>query len=515
MLQYLLLSCLFALEVHSAPVSDAVGMDFLRKYKYLDSGDDSTTVSEDTLREAVKTFQLFNDINVSGTMDPQTLELMAKPRCGLPDPKINLTNGEAPMGLARGYTAAGKWTKTNLTYRIKNYTPDMTERAVDKLIKKAFKVWSRVTPLVFRKIDQGTADIMISFGTYKHDGDKWDFDGPHGTLAHAFIPYRGGKSAIEGDVHFDDSEFFTSKGTKGVSLFIVATHEIGHALGLEHSSDPTALMAPFYRYVEDFSLPQDDINGIQSIYGEKVKKAKPTLPSPTESSTPNAEGDEDPCNRAFDAVTVIRNQLFAFQGNRYWRWEDGKGPARALITYDTEKGDKTSNMFKYLPKKIDAVYESFVGFNIYFFAGDKYYQYHGNKYTTSGKIEDLIPGLPTDIDAATAIGDEGDVYFFKGSHVMIYNEFTKNLSQPILTADRFEGVPSQLSSVFYEDAGKGFVYFLKDLLYVKYSMPKNRIYGNKRFFNVDFLKCNEPLKTRPADASDPENGMFCVPLGDL
>jgi len=53
----------------------------------------------------------------------------------------------------------------------------------------------------------------------------------------------------------------------GTNLLQVAVHEIGHSLGLDHSSVNSAIMAPFYRgYVPNLRLDQDDIDRIRNIY---------------------------------------------------------------------------------------------------------------------------------------------------------------------------------------------------------------------------------------------------------
>nr|XP_056714848.1 matrix metalloproteinase-18-like [Euleptes europaea] len=201
------------------------------------------------LQEQLKEMQKFFHLTVTGKIDAETRKLMEQPRCGVPD-------------VAEFRTAPQIWNKKALTYRINNYTPDLPRFKVVEIIQKAFNVWSEVTPLTFHRI-YTPADIEIWFAYYAHGDDK-AFDGTGGVLAHAFYP------AFGGDAHFDESEHW-SEVNRETNLFLVAAHEFGHSLGLEHSYDPGALMYSIYSYADPntFRLPDDDKQRIQRLYGRR------------------------------------------------------------------------------------------------------------------------------------------------------------------------------------------------------------------------------------------------------
>ena len=171
-------------------------------------------------------------------------------------------------------------------------------------------------------------------------------------MAHAYFPQYGG------DAHFDDEEYWTIDSYTGTNLFQVAAHELGHSLGLGHSSTRESLMAPFYqRYKPNFRLSKDDILGIQSLYGPRTEPQTTTPPKETPyspppppkfpGSTPEPDISDAPdlCQDGrIDAVTRIADgTTYVFKGKHYWKVEtnglaDGY-PRRISDDWDGLPGD--------------------------------------------------------------------------------------------------------------------------------------------------------------------------------
>jgi hypothetical protein len=191
------------------------------------------------------------------------------------------------------YRAISAWDKTDITYFFVNGTDQLDGEVEHDLVRRAFALWAGQTSLTFTEAsDSSSADIVIGWASGDH-GDGDPFDGPGDVLAHASFPNPYDNSQVF--LHFDDDERWVDSDTRNVDLLTVAAHEIGHTLGLAHSSDPNALMYPSYGGPYR-TLGQDDIAGIQAIYGvgsapDPAPEAPPQNATPPPAAGQDADGD--------------------------------------------------------------------------------------------------------------------------------------------------------------------------------------------------------------------------------
>src|SRR5262245_57906549 len=135
-------------------------------------------------------------------------------------------------------------------------------------ILRAAQVWAQQTNLNFAFVSDNGGDL--GSGSYQQgDPNMGDiriggYNFGTTTLAAAYLPPPVNNYSIAGDIQFNTGVAFNIGTT--YDLFTVASHEIGHALGLLHSTTAAAVMFSSYN-TRKTALNTDDINGIRAIYG--------------------------------------------------------------------------------------------------------------------------------------------------------------------------------------------------------------------------------------------------------
>lgn len=122
-----------------------------------------------------------------------------------------------------------------------------------------------------------------------------------GTLAVTYYIMQG-SNLIEADVLFNLAQVFDSYrgnlryGGSGFALADIRRvflHELGHAIGMNHSANDDAIMAAYTSDTENLS--QDDVSGAQAMYGAPAPQPTPAptpvpTPVPVPTPTPAAGG---------------------------------------------------------------------------------------------------------------------------------------------------------------------------------------------------------------------------------
>ncbi|XP_046686724.1 matrix metalloproteinase-2-like [Homalodisca vitripennis] len=212
------------------------------------------------LNVAIETFQAKYNLTVDGSMNPETEAFMKRPRCGNKDNPL-------PYRILSNTT---KWFNNIVTWNWLGKPQYMP------LVNAAFGVWTRHTNLTFYRsfydpnIPISLDSLHVMYAT--RSPCLYKFDGRGSVLAHAFFPDI---LKNQTDIHFDvdeDWDMTMNLPAPGkTSFFSVLVHEIGHALGLSHSSQRGAVMNPYYeippttKNMFELDLAKDDIYGIQYL----------------------------------------------------------------------------------------------------------------------------------------------------------------------------------------------------------------------------------------------------------
>lgn len=446
-------------------------------------------------------------------MDARTKVFMEKARCGNPDlgtydtigHPVNVDQPESLSTDIQGRSGKNKtkgrsnaptyfWPKKHLKWFIEKY-PERQEYIknaddIRRIMKQAFQDWEKHAGLTFEMAKtKEQADLKIKFQSGDHN-DGYPFDGRGSTLAHAFYPTTG-------DIHFDDDEYFTDNYKneyEQYTLRLIAAHEIGHALGLSHSSEEGSLMYPLYQqFNSSYELAEDDQRGIQTLYGKPEIEQPKTTVAPKFSSTQSSAllPVDNWCSGEFQTgCEGPDGELYLFNEDQVWRYQ-----ARRKRSWDARPTLISERFPSLLDTTITACVKSSTGYTYLFrnyrmwklkthWAADGPHILHGKHYPQNPRV---------------ALLHQNAIYLVRNRLIYRLDELDYDRELEIRTID------SILNPSPQESIQSGFTYdkqhyiFTKRLVYVYDSTYGNLLPGYPKPISNGWFACEaaSPSKRKP------------------
>ncbi len=211
---------------------------------------DAARTSPSSVSDAIRKLQAQAGIAVDGIPGKITARATMLPRCGV---REQLVAGRL------------KWARRVFRCFVESYVPGIEQAEQDRIFRVGANEWARVAEVKFLWVDTpDDADFVLSASSRRSE----DFGRRHGVLAWAEMP-AGDEWDATLRIKFDEAEIWRSdRRLPGILLRNVWTHELGHALGLGHSTVASALMAPYYSADVGDPVDPDDRSRLVALYGE-------------------------------------------------------------------------------------------------------------------------------------------------------------------------------------------------------------------------------------------------------
>lgn len=437
--------------------------NYLTEYGYKEKSEETNL---EDLSQYITIFQEFHKLTVDGQMNNETLSLMKTPRCGNKD-------------LEDFQVSKIKWNTTTIKWHYYLARPN-----VISLAKQAFNFWERYSGLTFEH-SRNDYNILISDKRPKHNLN-YNSNIPcselyKGILAHAYLPYLY-ENMTEIHMNSDVTWYYkndTNVPPGEISFLYVLIHEIGHSLGISHSTDNRAIMFSSYNLKNGIDLSNDDKLAIQSLYGLPSTQNTTTQKTTTHTTTTQTnttqttqqtvtvkseEVSQDLCSiRNVNKFLMINKRIYIVHDKMFWVIQDKRYDSPRLLIdwlsflpryfhniqgmYQRPSDEvvliidsviyifhmhnlqlKTRLYLNHIGinnnPKINCIFNTYTGKTILIY-NDEYYSEIDEcsfRVKHTGYLIDRFNGLPKGINSCFRYTD-GFLYFFKGEDIYKYSEF--------------------------------------------------------------------------------------------
>jgi hypothetical protein len=167
--------------------------------------------------------------------------------------------GDSQVFGSSGGTVSYSFATQNRSDQFGTYDAFITDTTFQAEITASLSAWENVADIRFiAEPDSSNTDIRFGWRNIDDKG---------GVLGQTTIPGRGGLDNVVVALDFDETWFVSGNAPIGaIDFSATVTHEIGHAIGIDHSESSQALMHAAYS-TSIFDIQEDDVNAAVTIYG--------------------------------------------------------------------------------------------------------------------------------------------------------------------------------------------------------------------------------------------------------